>query len=46
VDNQNSNKEKRFVACVRSDITTVMAIRIATVDMAVKCRLNSRKHFV
>jgi 3,4-dihydroxy-2-butanone 4-phosphate synthase len=34
------------VACERSDVTPTMTTRSATVDMAVKWRLNSRKRFV
>jgi hypothetical protein len=35
--------QKIVVACGRSDVTPTMATRCATVDMAVKWRLNPRK---
>jgi hypothetical protein len=35
--------KKKIVACGRSDVTPKMATRSATVDIAVKWRLNPRK---
>jgi hypothetical protein len=40
------NLKKMFVSCERSDVTPAMVTMSATVNMAVKWRLNLRKHFV